>query len=116
MTLATVLAVLLVLALSGIGWAAVWLPRMSETWLPVSDPAAATLRALSARIRSSDEVVAQQGIATDLARRRSIKLIFQMPDRVSVSARQSGSCWAQRRGASRPIPPRSTLWCRGLPG
>jgi len=82
------LALLLLLTLNGIGWAAIWLPRLSETWLPVSSEAATTLRQLSDRIGSGDQVVVQQGISTDFARRRYVSLIFDPPTRIQVRARR----------------------------
>jgi uncharacterized membrane protein len=102
----TLPALILVLAANGIGWAAVWLPRISGTWLPVSPAAAGTLRQLSSRIGSADEVVVQQGVSTVFSRRRYIHLIFDPPTRVRVSTRRLWFIFAPGQG-SEPATPAS---------
>lgn len=97
-------ALLLVLAVNGVGWAAVWLPRMSETWLPVSSATAATLRQLGNRIPSSDEVVVQQGVGTVFARRRFVYLVFDPPASVRVNTRHVWFIFAPEQGSEPATP------------
>jgi hypothetical protein len=97
-------ALLLVLALNGVGWAAVWLPQMSKTWLSVSPEAGATLRALSRRIGPADEVVVQQGISSGFARRRFVHLIFTLPTTFQVSTRHVWLIFAPQQGSEPATP------------
>jgi hypothetical protein len=97
-------ALLLALALNGIGWAAVWLPQISKTWLPVSPGAGATLRALARRIGPGDQVVVQQGISSGFADRRFVHLIFDLPNTFQASTRHVWLIFAPEQGSEPATP------------
>lgn len=90
---------LVVLAINGLGWATTWLSQLQETWLPVSASAAATLRAVSARIGPDDQVLVQQGVSTDFARRRFIHLVFTPPTSVRINNRRVWLIFAPEQGS-----------------
>lgn len=65
-----------VLVLNCALWAAVWLPRLPSTWVRVSPAAASVLHRAAARIPSSAEVVASQGVAGRFSGRRLIEAVL----------------------------------------
>ena len=89
---------LLALALNGVGWAAVWFPQASETWLRVTPPAAGTLRQLVRRIGPQDEVIVQQGVASGFARRPFVQTVFTLPGRFGVRAHHVWLIFAPTEG------------------
>jgi hypothetical protein len=70
------LAAVAVVTANAVLWAVVWLPQVSTRWLRVSPQAASVLSQLSHRIRSNDEVVAQNGVIGGFA---DHKYVYQVP-------------------------------------
>ncbi len=97
-------ALLLVLALNGAGWAAVWLPQVSKTWLRVTPAAAASLRQLAQRVGAEDQTVVQQGVSTGFAGRRFVHLIFGLPTTFQVSTRHVWFIFAPAQGIEAATP------------
>jgi hypothetical protein len=74
-----------VLALSTLGWFAVWFPRTSGQWLRVDSAAAAAIARGTSSIPPGAEVVASHGVEGALAGRSHI---FTLKAQVPVQARQ----------------------------
>lgn len=98
-------AVLVLLTVNALGWAIVWLPRISATWLRVSPAAAATLHQLAGRIGPGDQVYVEQGIAGLFAERQWVRPIFKTPLSVRVHARHIWFVLAPTQGIEtvRPV-------------
>jgi hypothetical protein len=64
-------ALMALLAVNTIVWGAMWFPRLSHEWAPVSAPAVAALRSVQKMIGPNDEVVASQGVSGVFADRQS---------------------------------------------
>ena len=97
-------ALLLVLALNGVGWAAVWLPQVAKTWLRVTPPAAASLRQLARRVGAEDQTVVQQGVSSGFAGRRFVHLIFDLPNTFQVSTQHVWLIFAPAQGIEAATP------------
>jgi len=111
-------ALLLALALNGIGWATVWFPRLPKTWLPVTPQAGATLRQLESRIGPQDEVVVQQGVAGGFARRRFVNTFYTPPRRFRVETRRIWLIFAPTQGIETATPSviyRAIGWLATMP-
>jgi uncharacterized membrane protein len=63
----------LVIVAQAIGWAAVWTPATFHQWLRVSDPTAATLARIAARIPPSAQVFVSQGVVGRFSSRTEIR-------------------------------------------
>jgi Predicted membrane protein (DUF2079) len=70
------LAVAGLLVAQAIGWAAVWGVRTPLQWLRVSDPAAATLARVDARIPAAAEVVVSQGVVGRFADHADVQALL----------------------------------------
>ncbi len=95
---------LVLLAVNAIGWAVVWLPQLSRTWLRVDSQPAASLRQLATRVGPSDQVVVQSGVSTDFSQRPFVHPTFKLPTTFTVRAKHVWLVFAPVQGIEQAAP------------